>query len=99
MKKGAPISAVILPGGISEGGIIDFERISPIVMKMLPPTIEKGSSLRLSAPTIVLIMWGMTKPIKPITPLQETIVLTIRVHIKRIERLVLSTFTPKLCAV
>ena len=99
MKKGAPIRAVMLPGGISDGGMITLERMSPRVIKITPPTIEKGRSFLLSAPMISLTMCGTTKPTKPITPLQETIALTIRVQTKSIMRFVRSTFTPRLCAV
>lgn len=99
MKNGAPIKAVMLPGGISDGGIITFDKMSPTVMKMIPPTIENGISFRLSAPAIVRTMCGTTKPIKPITPLQHTIELTMSVHTDNMMRFVFSTFTPKLCAV
>ena len=44
MKNGAPIKAVMLPGGISDGGMITFDKMSPTVMKMIPPTIENGIS-------------------------------------------------------
>lgn len=88
------MSAVMLPTGISLGGISVREIMSEEIINIIPPNMEKGIIFLLSEPTISLTMCGTTNPMKPITPLSLTIRATISVQIRSMILFVRSTFTP-----
>lgn len=95
IKKGAPISAIIIPTGISEGEMIILPKRSPRSTVILPIKALTGKSLSVLVPTMHLEIWGTISPTNPISPAKLTTApakaeaQTIHIILK------LRTFTPR----
>ena len=71
IKKGAPISDVVMPSGIS---ILEMQRLkSSTINRNKPPTKkDAGNNAAFFDPTNMRAMCGMTKPTQPTIPLMLT---------------------------
>ena len=72
MKNGAPSNAVIIPIGISAGATTQRATQSATTRTPAPNSIANGIKREIGAPTSILAIWGITKPIKPIMPVNAT---------------------------
>ena len=71
-KNGPPTSAVITPTGSSSGDMTVRAPTSHTTRKAAPKHAEAGSTTRWSEPTSKRTRCGMTMPMKPIGPANET---------------------------
>jgi hypothetical protein len=71
-KYGTPITAVIIPAGISIGGNNPLPMLSATSRKMEPKRAEAGSKTLNFDPTTLLAIWGAIKPMNPIEPTAAT---------------------------
>lgn len=89
----------MIPTGISTGLIMVRAKVSTQIKNMAPVRHEAGSRVRLSGPTMIRMMWGITNPKKPIIPQTETAAAVINEAKIKMINLKRSTFNPKLSAV
>ena len=85
---------VITPIGISTGAITVLLTVSHINKNIAPTTAENGINTLLLFPTNFLVMCGIIRPTKPITPQQLTIHAVINELNKKIYFTVLAVFMP-----
>ena len=94
MKTGPPITAVIIPTGISVGDMMVLATVSQITSSTPPDKNEHGSITRWSEPFMILQMCGTIKPMKLIGPaIETTAAVAIAPPIKQFLR-TLGTSTP-----
>ena len=67
------MAAVIIPTGISTGEITVRDMVSAAVRKDAPNRNEQGTMILLSAPRIILKIWGIMRPTNPIGPVTAMI--------------------------
>ena len=93
------MSAVILPTGSSDRGIMVRARVSAIRQKRAPKKSEKKKTVPVLLPKMSLTICGMINPTKPITPQHATVVaISIEDKISTLN-VVRCTLTPEDCAV
>lgn len=68
------MKAVTTPIGSSSGEPIILASISDHIKNKDPKRIVSGISFLCTEPAIVLEIWGITRPTKPIIPLRDTII-------------------------
>ena len=95
-KNGAPKNDVTIPTGSSLGAITTLEKVSARVRKNPPRNIETGIRILCLELVNFLEIWGIIRPINPITPLIETKTPVSSVDVKIIIILTLLVLTPKI---
>jgi hypothetical protein len=86
---------VITPTGINTGENNILLKVSQRGKKTAPAKAEAGIKITLLVPIIFLIICGIIKPTKPITPQIETVAAVIKDAVRNKNFVFLSIFIPK----
>jgi len=95
-KNGAPKNEVTIPTGSSLGDSATLAKVSARVRKNPPKNMDTGIRTLCLELVSFLEIWGIIRPINPMTPLMETKIPVSRVDVRIIIILILLVLTPKI---